>query len=174
LLTAGLSVAGLVATDDLRTVDYLCTRDDVETTRIGCMGLSFGSFRASYLSALDERIRAAVSVCWTSTLKGIIDYNVLGAMGLFALPPALYRRMDMIDIVALSAPKPFLAISGWRDRLMQPSGSAEAHLRLRKHWQALSVKERFGSLIYDTGHEFNQEMQEASFDFFGHHLLTGQ
>lgn len=170
LSIAGLSIAALVATDDIRTVDYLCSRDDVDASRIGCGGLSFGSFRANYLSALDERIKAAVSVCWLSTLDGIIDYNVLGAMGFFALPPALFRRMDIADIVALSAPKPFLAISGWQDLLMQPCGIAEAHLRLREHWKTLSASTHFGSLIYEVGHEYNEIMQEASFDFFDHHL----
>lgn len=170
LLTSGISLAALVATDDLRTVDYLCSREDVDSARIGCVGLSFGSFRSNYLAALDDRIRAAVSVCWISTLAGILNYNIAGAMGFFALPPSLYQRMDLADIVAVAAPKPFLAISGWQDLHMQPFGMAEAHLRLRKVWDDLGASDALGSLIYDCGHEFNATMQKAAWAFFDRHL----
>lgn len=167
---SGMSLAALVATDDLRTVDYLASRDDVDAARIACAGLSMGAFRANYLSALDSRIRTAVSVCWLTTLAGIVDYNPLGAMGFFALPPGLYRRMDLPDIVALSAPKPFLAISGWQDPLMQPAGIADAHLALRKVWERASNVSAFGSLVHDKPHEFNREMQETALDFLDCHL----
>lgn len=166
----GTSLAALVATDDLRTVRYLLTRDDVDPARIGCAGLSFGSFRANYLSALEPLIRAAVSVCWISTLRGIVGYNIPGAIGFFAVPPLLYRRMDMTDIVALSAPKPFLAISAWQDVLMQPFGVAEAHLALRKVWARQQKAEALGSLVYDCGHEFNDRMQQAAWAFLDNHL----
>ncbi len=170
LRTVGYSVAALVATDDVRTVDYLCSREDVDSDRIACGGLSFGSFRTHYLAALDSRVRAAFSICWISTLDGIVDYNIRGSMGFFALPPDAYRHMDMVDIVALAAPKPFLAISGWKDCLMQPAGIARAHLQLRAHWQQKQASGNLGSLVYDTGHEFNATMQDVVFDFLDQHL----
>ncbi|HWL53150.1 MAG TPA: hypothetical protein VNQ90_12000 [Chthoniobacteraceae bacterium] len=161
----GLSTAALVATDDLRTVDYLLERPDVDPSRIGATGLSFGSFRSHYLAALDPRIRATVSVCWHSTLRGIIGYNEPGAMGFFALPPGLYRRLDLVDITALAAPRPFLAISGWDDRLMQPFGIAEAHLFLREAWEKAGAPENLGSLVYPAPHVYNAAMQEAALRF---------
>jgi len=170
LLTAGISIASIVATDDLRTIDYLCTRSDVDTIRIGCAGLSFGSFRTNYLSALDNRIRAAVSACWISNLDGIIDYNIMGSMGFFAQPPGLYQRLDMIDILCLSAPKPFLAISGWKDKLMQPAGMAQSHLKMREYWKKKGAADHLGSLIYDVGHEFNIQMQNDALSFFDTYL----
>lgn len=166
----GLSLASVVATDDARTIDYLVSRDDVDSDRIGCTGLSFGSFRSNYLSAIDDRIKATASACWISTMAGIIDYNVLGAMGFFALPPKLYSRLDMADILALSAPKPFLAISGWKDLLMQPSGIAEAHLFLRRVWKEAGAFGNLGSLVYDAPHTFDATMQKAALSFFKKHL----
>jgi hypothetical protein len=167
----GISLASLIATDDVRTVDYLLSRSDVDHENLGCTGLSFGSFRTNYLSALDDRIKAAASVCWVSTMKGIVDYNILGAMGFFALPPGLYGKLDMADIVALSCPKAFLAISGWQDRLMQPSGAVEAHLFFRSVWAGIGEEERLGSLIYDAPHSYDESMQEAAIAFFRRHLI---
>jgi len=164
--SVGLSLAALTATDDVRTVDYLNTRADVDSSRIGCTGLSFGSFRANYLAALDDRVHAAASVCWISSLDGIVDYNIPLSLGFFAIPGELYRHFDMIDIPTAAAPKPFLAISGWKDVLMEPRGTAAAHLSLRRAWEAAGHPENLGSLIFDAEHEFNLEMQQTTLDFF--------
>ncbi len=166
----GLSIAAVTATDDLRTVEYMVSRDDVEVERIGCVGLSFGSFRANYLSALDDRIRAAASACWISTLDGIIDYNLPHSLGFFAIPDGLYRNFDMIDIPIAAAPKPFLAISGWNDILMEPHGAAAAHLSLRRAWQTAGSPHTLGSLTFDAPHEFNKAMQKRALEFFSTHL----
>lgn len=168
--SVGLSIAAVTATDDLRTVDYLASRDDVEHDRIGCAGLSFGSFRANYLSALDDRIRATASACWISTLDGIIDYNIPLSLGFFAIPDGLYRNFDMIDIPIAAAPKPFLAISGWKDILMEPCGTAAAHLSLRRAWLAAKSPHTLGSLTFDAPHEFNREMFERALEFLSLHL----
>jgi len=166
----GLSIATVIAMDDVRTVDYLVSRPDVDPDRIGCAGLSFGSFRANYLVALDERIRAAASVCWISTLDGIVDYNIPLSLGFFAIPGEMYRHFDIIDIPIAAAPKPFLAMSGWDDILMEPSGTASAHLSLRRAWKAAGHPENLGSLVFNASHEFNLPMQNAALKFFGKFL----
>lgn len=165
MLALGYSTAALVATDDLRTVDYLASRPDVDDGRIGCMGLSFGAFRTNYLTALDSRIKAGVSVCWLSTSAGVLEFNLGGALGFFALPPGFYRHFDLADIVAMIAPKPFLAISGWNDPMIQPAGMAQAHQFLRQVWERTGSAENLGSLLFETGHVFNGDMQQAALAF---------
>lgn len=169
-ILAGTTWAGLVAQDDILTLDYLCTRSDVDVSRIGCTGLSFGSYRTNYLAALDERVKAAVSVCWHSALSGIVGYNVSGAMGAFTLIPGIHPNLDLCDISSLACPRAFLAISGWKDRLMQPSGMAMAHLKMRSVWEKAGQPECLGSLIYDTRHHYNITMQDAATAWFEQHL----
>jgi len=171
--TVGLSMASVTATDDLRTLDYLATRPDVDAARIGCAGLSMGSYRVHYLAALDERIRAAVSACWISTHEGIVDYNIPNSMGFFALPGALYRHYDLCDLPAAIAPKPFLAISGWKDILMEPRGAAASHRAFRRAWEAAGAPRNLGSLIYDAPHEFNGAMQAKALEFLATFLGKG-
>jgi dienelactone hydrolase len=47
--------------DYRRALDYLATRDDVDRRRIGAIGFSMGGLMTFALSAVDERIRAAVA-----------------------------------------------------------------------------------------------------------------
>lgn len=44
-----------------RLIDYLATRADVDTTRIGALGLSHGGMVTFYLAAIESRVRAGVA-----------------------------------------------------------------------------------------------------------------
>lgn len=49
------------ALDHRRLLDYLATRNDVDTTRIGALGLSQGGATTFYLGAVDPRVKAGVA-----------------------------------------------------------------------------------------------------------------
>ena len=151
--------------DDIRSVDYLCGREDVIKERIGCIGMSVGGFRANHLAALDMRVKAAVSVCWTCTIEGIAGYNVGGAIGWFMLTQGLLGRMDIPDIQSLALPRAFMAMSGWDDILFQPFGIAKAHMHLRRCYEKAGCPGQLGSMVYESPHEFNAEMQKDAFEF---------
>ena len=46
LFTAGITWPGVALWDDLRTVDYLASRPEVDPARLGCVGLSMGGYRS--------------------------------------------------------------------------------------------------------------------------------
>ncbi|MFW5868020.1 MAG: acetylxylan esterase [Armatimonadota bacterium] len=47
--------------DCLRGTDYLCARDDIDSERIGVIGLSQGGGLALAMAALDERVQCAIA-----------------------------------------------------------------------------------------------------------------
>ena len=55
--------------DHRRALDYLATREDIDTSRIGVLGYSMGGMMALQLAAVDERISACTS-CVAPILKG--------------------------------------------------------------------------------------------------------
>ena len=67
IYSAGFTWPGVMFWDDIRTVDYLLTRPDVDKQRIGCVGLSVGGLRSCHLAALDDRIKGAVVVGWMAS-----------------------------------------------------------------------------------------------------------
>ena len=62
-----------VSYDDMRAVDLLLSLPEVDPHRIGCIGLSGGGSRSTYLAGRDARIRAAVIVAWMTTLPTTLD-----------------------------------------------------------------------------------------------------
>lgn len=45
-----------------RVIDYLETRDDIDTTRIGYVGVSMGSFLGAVFAGVDERLKTAILI----------------------------------------------------------------------------------------------------------------
>ena len=160
ILSAGFTWPGLIFWDDIRTVDYLVTRPEVDPARIGCVGLSVGAWRANHLMALDDRVKAGVAVCWLTSFRQIQQRHVVNTTGFTKLLPGLYRDLDMPDVVSLAAPRALLNINGSQDRLFPvDTGVRPAYRTLEAVYAKLGAAERFRGHLYDSPHEFNREMQ---------------
>ena len=122
LFTAGITWPGVMLWDDLRTVDYLASRPEVDPRRLGCVGLSVGGYRSFVLAALDPRIKVAVAVGWMSSFASHIKRHVINSIGLTFHIVGLYRYLDLPDLAALIAPRSVLVINGSRDTLFPPEG----------------------------------------------------
>jgi cephalosporin-C deacetylase-like acetyl esterase len=82
LLTAGVTWAGVMLWDDLRTVDYLASRPEVDRNRLSCVGRSLGGYRSSMLGALDPRMKSVVDVGRMTSFAGQIRNNINNTIGL--------------------------------------------------------------------------------------------
>lgn len=162
LFEAGITWSGVMFLDDLRTVDYLASRPEVDPERIGCCGLSVGGFRAAHLAGLDPRIKTAVVVGWMSTYGSMLQ-NKLTSIGFMKVIPGLYPYMDLPDIASMNVPGGLMAISGTKDGLFSLDGIQAAYAKIAAVYQKAGVPERFQGVTYDGPHEFNAEMQDKAF-----------
>jgi dienelactone hydrolase len=165
LLTAGITWPGVMLWDDLRTLDYLASRPEVNRQRLGCVGLSVGGYRSFLLAALDERIKAAVDVGWMTSFAANIRRHVLNTVGLTFHIPGLYRYLDLPDLAALIAPRSVLVMNGAKDRLFPPSGVEGAFQKIEACYRKAGVPERQRCRLYDVPHEFNREMQAEAWSW---------
>lgn len=164
LFQAGATWAGVMFTDDLRTVDYLATRPEVDPERIGCCGLSVGGFRSAHLAGLHPRVRCAVVVGWMCSYGAMLR-GKLTSIGFMKVIPGLYEFMDLPDVVSMTCPGALLAIHGTRDGLFTNEGVQQAFDKIAAVYSKVGVAERFAGLTYDGPHEFNVPMQERAFDW---------
>jgi dienelactone hydrolase len=162
LFTAGISWPGVMLWDDLRTLDYLASRSEVDPKRLGCVGLSVGGYRSFMLAALDPRIKAAVDVGWMTSYASQIRRHIIYTVGLTFHIPGLYRSVDLPDLAALIAPRAVMVINGSRDGLFAPEGVKSAHEKIRRCYEKAGVEPRQKSLMYDGPHEFNPAMQQEA------------
>jgi dienelactone hydrolase len=170
IFAAGFTWSGVMFWDDVRTVDYLLTRPEVDPRRIGCVGLSLGGVRSAHVAALDDRIKAAVVVGWMTSFPTQLKRRVTNTIGHTKLVPGLYRYLDYPDVASLAMPTPLLVINGSRDALFEPAGVRASFEKLAACYQKAGVPERLRTRLYDTPHEFNREMQAEAWSWLEKYL----
>jgi dienelactone hydrolase len=169
LTVLGMSWPGLVAWDDMRTVDYLATRPDVDPARIGCVGVSFGGWRSLFLTALDRRIAAGCVVGFMSTIRSMLQRHV-DTHSWVHFVPGLHRQLDLPDVASLTAPRPLMVLQCSRDALFPLDGMKAAVQTIGDVFAKAGRADRFTSRFYDVPHEFNLRMQDEAFAWFDNHL----
>jgi dienelactone hydrolase len=159
----GINWIGIVSRDDRRSVDVLASLPFVDPNRIGCVGLSGGGFRSTYMAGMDDRIRAAVIVGWMSTLPSIghIPYTTHSDM---YLAYCLHSVLDHPDVATLGAPQCAIFVQNCRrDRLFTAQGMADAAAKIRNVYVKERQPARFRVESYDVPHSFTVAMQEDAF-----------
>ena len=165
LFTAGITWPGVLIWDDIRTLDYLASRPEVDRSRLGCVGLSMGGYRTYVLAALDPRIKAAVDVGWMTSFASQIKQHVVNTIGFSFHINGLYRYMDFPDFAALVAPRALLVINGSQDRLFAPEGVTAAFEKIARCYAKAGAPDRQRCRLYDAPHEFNLDMQAEAWDW---------
>jgi dienelactone hydrolase len=165
LFAAGITWPGVMLWDDLRSLDYLAGRPEVDQRRLACVGLSVGGYRSFVLAALDPRIKAAVDVGWMSSLGTHIRRHIVNSIGLTFHIVGLYRYLDLPDLAALIAPRSLLVINGSRDQLFPQEGVRAAFDKIEQCFRKAGVPERQQCHLYDAPHEFNRRMQADAWEW---------
>ena len=160
----GRTLLALTVYDDQRGVDLLRSRADVDPERIGCAGLSYGGTRTTFLSALDDRIKATVISGYLNTYKVYaLDRQLCGAQFI----PGLLPWADLPDVTALIAPRPLLIEAGIQDETFPIAASRTAHATLERAYALLGVREHLWRDEFDAGHEWSGRL---AYDFMARYL----
>lgn len=169
---SGASWPGILNFDDRRSIDYLFTRTEVDTARIGCCGLSLGGLRSALLAGLDERIKCSVVAGWMTTFNSLL-FNNLRYHTFMLYATGLSRHADLPDIVALTAPNPLFVQQCSNDILYNPEGMKESCAKIQSVYGELGKSDLFKSGFYDNGHKFTIQMQKEAFEWLDYHLKKG-
>ena len=105
----GYTPAGVEAWNAIRALDYLESRPEVDSTRIGATGRSGGGAHSWYIAALDDRIKVSVPIAGITDLENhIIDGCVERHCDcMFMLNT---YQWDYPLLAALTAPRPLLRL----------------------------------------------------------------
>ena len=114
-LALGFTLQGLFLWDNMRLIDYLETRSDIDTKDLGVIGFSGGGMQALYASALDQRIK---KVFLSGYFYGFEDSLLeLNSNCPCNYVPSIFSTFDMADIASLITPRPLAVQSCLNDHL---------------------------------------------------------
>ena len=159
MLWKGEVLWGMMVYDSLRALDYICSRPDVDTKRIGTLGMSMGSTMAWWIAALDKRIKVCIDICCLTDFSALIDAKSLNEQGIYYYVPSLLKYFTTIDINALIVPRPHLSLTGKRDLLTPIEGVKRIDQDMKELYRNNQVADKWVLKQYDTGHFEMAEMR---------------
>src|SRR5579863_629923 len=155
--------------DMKRAVDFLVSRAEVKSERVGCYGHSMGSTFSWLVGPWEPRLKCLVGNCCLPTYKAIHREHMLHCFPNFI--PGIFPYGDTPDIAALIAPRALHLNFGETD-----SGSPIDEVRggietIAKAYQSVHAEDRFSWFIEEnTGHVLSDEMWKRTKAVFARHL----
>jgi dienelactone hydrolase len=166
-LWLGRTLWGMFVRDDQIALDYLCSRPEVDRARIGATGMSMGSTRSWWLAAVDDRIAAAVGVACLTRYENLIRHGNLRGHGLYYFSYGILKHFDTEGVLALIAPRPFLALTGDLDYGSPADGIRVLEQKVGRVYAIAGAGDRFKSILYaDVGHAYTPEMRQEMLAWF--------
>ena len=165
MLWKGQVMWGMMVYDNLRAIDYLETRGDVDISRLATMGMSMGSTMAWWLAALDERIKVCIDICCLTDFQTLLEKNDLKLHGIYYYVPDLLNHFTTSQINGLISPRPHLGLAGRYDPLTPVEGLEIIYNDLKKIYSRDGAPDAWQLKIYDVGHEENAEMRRDIMEF---------
>ena len=160
-LTEGKSLQGKYVWDARRALDYLGTRPEVDTSRLGMIGHSLGGQETLFTTAIDTRIRAAVSSCGFGSLRALKRDRINHNYALFV--PGLANNGDYGAVLALIAPRPFFVVARTDDPIFPKDGIEETIAAARRAYMADGASDRLTSFFESGPHAFSPTMRAAAY-----------
>ena len=165
----GRSVAQFEIWDGMRALDYLLSRPEVDPARVGVTGNSGGGTQASYLMALDERLKVAAPSCYLTGFKALLgtigpqdgEQNIFGQLAF---------GLDHADYILMRAPAPFLICAATND-FFDIGGAWETFRYAKRLYTRLGFAERVELMENDAPHNYNTLQRQSVLRWMSRWLL---
>ncbi|HKQ73642.1 MAG TPA: acetylxylan esterase [Blastocatellia bacterium] len=170
-LLIGQSYARYRIWDAKRALDYLLSRPEVDSERVGCTGCSGGGTVTTYISALDPRIKVAAPACYMNSFRVLFAGSVGDSEQ--SLPNFLSSGLDQTDFVELFAPKPWLIASTLED-FFRPEGARLVYEEARRWYRIYGAEEKIRWVLGPGPHGTPREVREAIYEWMIRWLNEGK
>ena len=160
LVLLGQTLTGYFVWDGMRAIDYLQSRPEVDSQKIGCAGHSGGGTMTKFISVADHRVECAAILeggtanNWParSIEAGDIEQNLF---------PAAIFGIDNVDLHSAVAPRPLLAaIEHYSAEFDQAADAIQAR------YGQPGAGQHFATVAADDPHSWSPKLRQATTDWF--------
>ena len=168
LMDIGEPLMGMLLTDNIRGVDLLCSLPYVDAQKIGATGASGGGNQTMWLTAMDERIKAAVPVVSAGTFEAYI-------MGTPCICEVLTDGLTFTEesaVLALIAPRAVKMCNHFKDDLQafNPREMLRSYNNAKPVFEMLGAGNNIAYQTLDLTHGYWPEDRETMLGWFSLHL----
>src|SRR5579872_6288136 len=151
-LLLGQTMIGWRVFDVMRTIDWIETRNELDASRVGCMGISGGGTCTTFSAALEPRIKAAMISGYLNTFRDSI-FSLSHCIDNYV--PGILNWAEMYDIAGLIAPRPLFAESGTKDDIFPIEASRASFALVKKVYETLGATDNCQHEIFEGEHSFH-------------------
>ena len=137
--------------DVIRTLDYIATRPELDSNRVGCMGISGGGTVTLFATALEPRLRAALVSGYLNTFRDSVG-SLAHCIDNYV--PGILNWAEMHDVAGLIAPRPLFVESGERDNIFPVKASIESFNHVKDIYSVFGAADRVEQEVFPDEHAF--------------------
>jgi Acetyl xylan esterase (AXE1) len=171
MLWRGQVLYGMMMFDEFRAMDYLASRPEVDSARLGAFGMSMGSTKAWWLAALDPRVKLCMDVCCLTDYEELIRTHGLKEHGIYYYVPSLLKHFQTADINELIVPRARLSVNGRRDPLTPPAGVEKVRDHLLPLYRKYGKESDCRIELFDCEHVELPEMRKLILEWMDRELV---
>lgn len=165
----GYTSAGVECWNGIRGIDYLVSRPDVDTNRIGVTGRSGGGAASFWIAAADERVKATSSVSGMADLPSYISNRTINGHCDCMFMYNTYE-WPWVRIAGLVAPRPLLFVNGDADPIFPMDANERIINRLERIYSLFGTSDMVDSVVSIGGHSSREDIRKATYRFMNIHL----
>jgi dienelactone hydrolase len=150
-LLVGQTMVAWRVWDVMRTLDYIATRPELDSSRVGCMGISGGGTVTTFSTALEPRLRVAMVSGYLNTFRdsvGSLSHCIDNYV------PGILNWAEMYDIAGLIAPRPLFVESGEKDNIFPIKASIESFNKVREVYEIFGAADQVEQEVFPAEHSF--------------------
>ena len=166
LLPVGRPLSGIQVYENMRAVDYLRSRAEVDPDRIGITGASGGGNQSMYAGAFDERFRCVVPTCSVGNYQAYLS----AACCMCEVVPGALKFTEEGDVLSLAATRGLMVTSATQDAFQFSVGEAKRSFERVASTAKLFESAQIKHTIIESPHHYNQPMREAMYGWMTLHL----
>lgn len=170
-MLVGSDVVTYQAWDNIRAIDYLCSRPEVDPLKIGMTGNSGGGTQTMYTMGLDPRIKVAAISSGLQTRERMFTWNGL-ADGCHNFAGEGKKMLEYGDYIILSAPKPVLILAGEKDPTFDIEAVSKTFREAKRFYKELGAMDHLDFYAVDGGHDYVKKARETAVWWFKKWLLN--
>lgn len=147
--------------NNIRAIDYLTTRPEVDEHRIAVTGNSGGGTQTLFLPRADSRIKAAAPSCALQTRRRMFSLNgpADGCHHVFAEGE---KMMEYADYLTLAFPTPILVLAGEQDNLFDVNAVSRTVREAKWFYKTLGHMDRLDLFTVDDVHGYHKGLREEA------------
>jgi len=161
-LASGVNSVGAMTWDNIRAIDLLAARPDVDPTRVGCTGASGGAQQTMYLMAIEDRLAAAAPVCMICQYQEILAER--SAHCGCNHVPGIGAATDQPEMCAVFSPRPALFITATGD--WTHAFPTQGWPQIRSVYEFAGAGAAAREKQFNAGHGYDGAMRATAYAFF--------